>query len=110
MFFYLFASKKNGAKKTCILFRSWLVLGATYNGEGLERGDFFCDDNHVVIFFVFEHLDFGLKGGIEAKLVCSNTHVTLCIYSNFHFFTSFLLYNVSLIMLESIKIKVIHKR
>jgi hypothetical protein len=84
------------------LFRSQLALGATYNGEGLERGDFFCDDNHAVNFFVFEHSDFGLKGGIEAKLVCSNKHVTLCIYSNFFFFFAFLLYNVSLIMLESI--------
>jgi hypothetical protein len=63
-----------------------------------------------VNFFVFEHLDFGVKGGIEAKLVCSNTHVILCISSNFYFFIAFLLYNVSLIMLEYIKIKVIHKK
>ncbi len=73
MFFYLFASKKNGVKKTCILFRIWLVHGATYNGEGLGRGEFFYDDNHVLNFFMFEHLDFGVIGVIEAKLVCSNT-------------------------------------
>ncbi len=39
--------------------------------------------------FVFEHLDFGVKGGIEAKLVCSYTHVILCIYFNFQIFIVF---------------------
>ncbi len=36
--------------------------------------------------FVFEHLDFGVKSGIEIKLFCLNTHYILCIYFKFHFF------------------------
>ncbi len=27
---------------------------------------------------------YGVKGGVEIKLICLNTYVILCIYDNFH--------------------------
>jgi len=42
--------------------------------------------------FVFEHLDFGVKGELEAKLVCSNIYVILGICLTFILFVCFLHY------------------
>jgi hypothetical protein len=47
-----------------------------------------------------------MKGGIEAKLVCSNKQVCAFILT----FIVFVLCRASLILLESIKIKVVDKR
>jgi hypothetical protein len=48
-----------------------------------------CEENHLVNLFVFEHLDFGVKNGIEIKLVCLNMHVILCIFKTFIAFDHF---------------------
>jgi hypothetical protein len=42
---------------------------------------------HFVVFvYVFEHLDFEMKSGVELKLIFKNPNVILCIYDNFHCF------------------------
>jgi hypothetical protein len=89
MLFYLFASKKNGVKNTFILFRSWFVR-CYLQWWRIGKVEKNCDENHLVNLFVFEHLDFGVKGELEAKLICSNTYVISGIYSNFHCFFFFL--------------------
>jgi hypothetical protein len=66
------------------LFKSWIVKDYNNSDGGLGRVKKWWWQICCVLCSRVWAFGFGAKGGVEVKLVCSNTHVNLCIYNNFY--------------------------